>query len=445
VSAVDDALVTESFGSLAQYRAAGGGAGIAEARRRSPASVIAEVRAAGLRGRGGAGFPTATKWAAVRAAAGPATAVVANAAEGEPGTFKDRFLLRRNPYQVLEGLAIAAYAVGAARTFVAIKEGYRREVAALRRAEEEMHCAGLIGPVQIVTGPDEYLFGEEKALLEVVEGGRPLPRILPPYQVGLVARRGARNPAVVNNVETLAHVTAVLRHGGAAFRARGAPESPGTMVVTLSGDVRRPGVHELPLGVPLRVLLDDIGGGAANGGRIKAVVPGASAGLLTADRFDTPLDVDSVREAGSGLGSAGLVAYDDSACIVAVTLAFARFLAVESCAQCPACKQGGAGIVESLDRIERGEGSRKDVDAVLAKCGTVTGGQRCFLPSGLALLVRSAFGAFEEEIDEHLGRSCPRPRDLPVPKIVDFDDAAGTFSYDEGYRRKRPDWTREPA
>lgn len=440
---VQDHTVTGPAGSLAEYRAAGGGAGIAAAHRRGPASVIAEIHAAGLRGRGGAGFPTATKWETVRSAGAPATAVVCNAAEGEPGTFKDRFILRRNPYQVLEGLAIAAHAVGASRAFVAIKQGYHPEIAAVRRALDEMRSADLLGPVpvQVVTGPDEYLFGEEKALLEVIEGGRPLPRILPPYQVGLFARRDARNPAVVNNVETLAHVTAVLRDGGAAFRTRGTATSPGTTVFTLSGDVRRPGVHELPLGVGLRVLLNDIGGGAANGGRIKAVVPGASAGLLTEDRFDTPLDFDAVRAAGSGLGSAGLVVYDDSACIVAATLAFARFLAVESCAQCPACKQGGAAIVECLDRIERGEGSRKDVDVVLARCGTVSGGGRCFLPSGAALLVGSAFAAFEEEIDEHLGRSCPRPRDLPVPKIVDFDEATGTFAYDERYRLKRPDWT----
>lgn len=436
-----DHMVTDPAGSLQEYLDAGGGRGLAAARGRSPASVIGEIRAAGLRGRGGAGFPTGVKWEAVRAAAAPAVAVICNAAEGEPGTFKDRFILRRNPYRVLEGLAIAAHAVGATRTFLAIKEGYHREIGVVRRARDELAAAGSLGPVplQIVTGPDEYLFGEEKALLEVLEGGRPLPRILPPYQVGLFARRNARNPAVVNNVETLAHVPTILRDGAAAFRERGTPSSPGTTVYTLSGDIARPGVHELPLGVTLRALLHDVGGGAAQGRRIKVVVPGASAGLLTAEHLDVGLDFDEVAAAGSGLGSAGLVVYDDSACIVAVACAFARFLAVESCAQCPACKQGGAVIVDHLERIERGEGSRTDVDAVLARCDAAPGGSRCFLPRGMALLVRGALTAFESEIDEHLGRRCPRPRDLPVPKIVDFDGVE--FSYDEHHRHKRADWT----
>ena len=433
--------LSEPVASLADYRARGGGEGLAAAQR-DPAGVLAELAASGLRGRGGAGFPTAAKWASVRGAGGPNTYVVCNAAEGEPGTFKDRFLLRRNPYQALEGVAIAACLLGASRAFIVIKRGYRREIARLRVALDELQAAGLLGPspVQLVLGPDEYLLGEEKAAVEVIEGGDPLPRVFPPYQVGLFARRDARNPVAMNNVETLANVPNIARCGAAWFRANGTDDSPGTMLFTLCGDVRRPGVHELPLGLPLRVLIDLVGGGAVSGS-VKAVLPGASAGLLTAGQLDTPLDFEQLRAVGSGLGSGGFVVYDDSACIVAAVSAFAHFLAIESCAQCPACKQGTHGIAAALARIEEGSGSDQDLDTLLAKCSTVTGGRRCALPLGAALLVRSAVEAFGDEFRAHLGRPCPRPRVLPVPKIVDYDEEAGRFCFDERYRLKQPDWT----
>jgi NADH:ubiquinone oxidoreductase subunit F (NADH-binding) len=435
--------LTEPVDSLDEYLSRGGGEGLASALRRSPDEVIAEVRAAGLRGRGGAGFPTADKWESVRGSGGPTRYVVCNGAEGEPGTFKDRYILRRNPYLVLEGTAIAAHAVGASRAFVVVKSRYGPEIARLRGALAELVEADLLGsvPVQLVLGPDEYLFGEEKAALEVIEGSEPLPRIFPPYQLGVFAKRDSRNPTAVNNVETLAHVPNILCNGAAVFRTSGTDASPGSTVFTVSGDVRRPGVYELPFGLPMRALLDLVAGGPADGRRFKAVVPGASAGLLTEDRLDTTLDFDAMRDAGSGLGSAGFVVYDDSACIVAATLTFARFLAIESCGQCPACKHGTEEIAETLERLERGLGTEGDLDTVRKKVGTVTGGRRCALPLGAEALVGSALEAFGDEFAAHVGRPCPLPRDLPTPKITDFDDATGRFSYDERYRLKRPDWT----
>jgi NADH:ubiquinone oxidoreductase subunit F (NADH-binding) len=435
--------LTEPVSSLSDYITSGGGEGLSAALRRDPDAVIEEVRAAGLRGRGGAGFPTATKWASVRSTGSLTTYVVCNAAEGEPGTFKDRFILRRNPYQVLEGLAIAAYALGASRAFVMIKETYHREIEGLRRTLGEMEEADMLGPtpVQLVLGPDEYLFGEEKAGIAVIEGGEPLPRIFPPYQIGLFAKRDARNPTAMNNVETLAHVPNILHHGADCFRASGTEASPGSTVFTVSGDVKCPGVYELPLGMPMQVLLELVAGGPANGGRIKAVIPGASAGLLTGAQLDTELDFEPMWDAGSGLGSAGFVVYDDSACIVAAVLAYSRFLSIESCAQCPACKHGTEEITEALERIEGGRGSTEDLDAVRAKCKTVAGGRRCALPLGEELLVRSALAAFGDEFEAHLGKPCPLPRDLAVPKIADFDEEKGQFHYDERYRLKRPDWT----
>jgi NADH:ubiquinone oxidoreductase subunit F (NADH-binding) len=434
--------LTEPVASVRDYVRAGGGEGLAKAQRARPESVIDTIEAAGLRGRGGAGFPTAVKWRSIRAAGCPTTYVVCNAAEGEPGTFKDRWILRQNPYQVIEGIAIAAVVTGASRAFLVIKSAFEREIAVVQAALTEMREAGLLGtvPVSLVLGPDHYLLGEEKATVEVVEGGEPLPRVLPPYQVGLFARTGSLNPTTMNNVETLAHVTAILRRGSDWFRSCGTDESPGTTVFTLCGDVHRPGVAERPLGLSLRALIDDVGEGAAHG-QVKAVIPGASGALLTAGQLDTPLDFDSMRAAGSGLGSGGFVVYDDSACIVAAVLVFAKFLAIESCAQCPACKLGTLSIAECLARIERGEGSAKDLDTLAAKCGTVTGGQRCALPTGAAQLVRSALEAFPAEIEAHLGHPCPLPRSMPTPKIVDFDETSRRFTYDDRYQHKQPDWT----
>jgi NADH-quinone oxidoreductase subunit F len=429
--------------SLDAYLESGGGQGLAAALARTPEEVIEEVRRSGLRGRGGAGFPTGMKWRTVREDPCPTKYVVCNAAEGEPGTFKDRWLLRMNPYQVVEGLAIAAHAVGAERAFIGIKAGFGREIESLRGAMEEMSAREFTGPVSIelVGGPDEYLFGEEKALLEVIEGNDPLPRIVPPWMEGLFRQPGSPNPTAVNNVETLANVPHILREGAEWLRAFGTEDSPGTMLFTVCGDIRHPGVYELPLGLSLRDLVFGVGGGPPEGRDLKAVFPGASNTVISAEQLDTPLGFESMRAVGSALGSGGFVVYDDSACIVRATLAFSRFLYVESCAQCPACKHGTGAITELLERIEGGEGSDADIETILARALTVTDAQRCALPTGESLIAQSAIQVFGPEFAEHFGRGCPRPRDLPLPKILDFDEEAGDFLYDERYRLKRPDWT----
>jgi NADH:ubiquinone oxidoreductase subunit F (NADH-binding) len=429
--------------TVEDYVEGGGGDALTIALEAPPDQIVEEVRRSGLRGRGGAGFPTGMKWRTVRDDPCPTTYVVCNAAEGEPGTFKDRWLLRTNPYQVLEGMAIAAHVVGARKAFIGIKSGFRREIDRLREAMEEMAGKDMLGPVpiELVGGPDEYLFGEEKALLEVIEENLPLPRVVPPFMEGLFRRPGSPNPTVVNNVETLANVPHIVRNGAAWFRKIGTEGSPGTMVFTLSGDVSFPGLYELPLGTPLRDLVYGIGGGPAGGRELKVIVPGASNTVLIPEQLDTPLDFDSMGAVGSGLGSGGFVAYDDSACIVRITRAFSRFLYVESCAQCPACKHGTQQITELLERIDRGDGSDLDVETILARCMTVTDAQRCALPTGETLLVQSAVQTFGRELVEHFRRGCPRPREIQVPKMVDFDEGAGGFVYDERYRMKQPDWT----
>ena len=436
-------LPASPVGSLDAYLSAGGSEGLTAALGRPPEETIAEIKRSGLRGRGGAGFPTATKWEAVRGA-GPGTKhMVCNAAEGEPGTFKDRLLMRRNPYGVIEGLAIGAFAVGAQEAHIALKRSFTPELAAIRRAIDEFTEAGLLGamPIQVDEGPDEYLFGEEKALLEVIEGNPPLPRILPPYQEGLFARVDAPNPTAVNNVETLANVPNIIRDGAERFRSAGTDASPGTMLFTVCGDVQAAGVYELPLGTPLRTLVSDVAGGPPGGRSVKAIFPGASAGVLTADHLDVPMDFDALKEAGSDLGSAGFVVYDETACIVRALLDFSRFLWIESCGQCPPCKEESEQITAALERIERGEGTELDLSTARERTRTVTGGQRCALPTGEAALVESCIDAFEDEFREHLGRACPRPRELAFPKIVDYDETNGRFAFDDRYRYKRADWT----
>ena len=438
-----------SMPTLDDYLALGGGDGLAVAHEMGPEAVIDEVRRAGLRGRGGAGFPTAVKWEAVSRDACPTKYLVCNAAEGEPGTFKDRFLMRRNPYQLIEGIAIAAFAVGAQRAYIGTKSVFRRELDRLRKAIDEMQDADLLGPIpiEIVEGPDAYTFGEEKALLEVIEGNDPSSRVLLPFEVGLFATIDSPNPTVVNNVETLSNVGHIVRNGAPWFRLLGTDTSPGTMLFTVSGDVDVPGVYELPLGTPLRVLVQDIAGGPRGGRRIKAIMPGASNMPLRPEHLDTPMDFDSLARIGSGLGSGGFVVYDDSACIVTVLLEFSRFLYVESCGVCLACKLCGENIVDALARIEGGKADAADLLRIDTQALEVTGGRRCALPLAHATLVQGALRAFLPEFERHVGRTCPLPRKVLIPRFLDYDEKQGRFTYDEHYRLKQPNWAYldEPA
>ncbi len=431
--------------SLAEYVADGGFVGLQHVGHSTYEAVIDEITRSGLRGRGGAGFPTGVKWSGVIGGGSGPRYACCNAAEGEPGTFKDRHLLRLNPYQVLEGLAIAARVIGAARAFICLKRSFAPEINRVRTALDELRAAGLLGStggldIEIVLGPEEYLFGEEKALLEVIEGNLPLPRVLPPYLEGLFRRPPEANPTLVNNVETLANVPHILRHGAEWFRRVGTAGSPGTMIFTLTGDIRRPGCFELPLGTPLRRLVEDCGGGTFAGRTLKAILAGASNAVITVDELDAPMDFDSLREAGTGLGSGGFIAYDDSACVVALAHVFSRFLYVESCAQCPPCKLGTGEITRLLERLERGEGSAADVQIILARCGTVDEGNRCALPIGERVLITSLIRRFEHEFHEHFQSRCPRARLLFLPKIVDLDPMSGWIAYDARQTLKQPDW-----
>jgi NADH:ubiquinone oxidoreductase subunit F (NADH-binding) len=449
-------LPPEPIESIDEYLDGGGGDGLLIARRFGPEATIEEVAASGLRGRGGAGFSTGTKWASVRTAGSGRRYVVANGAEGEPATFKDRMLMRRDPYRIVEGAAIAALAVGAADAIIATKRSFTREAAAIRRAAIEMSERGLLGDltVSIVEGPDEYLFGEEKALLEVIEGNDPLPRLLPPYQHGLyatapaggweaetagVSARGDSNPTLVNNVETLASAAHILAAGADWFRSFGTARSPGLALATVVGDVERPGVHEIELGSPLSALLERCGG-PLPGRRFQAAFSGVSNAVLPASAFDVPLTYEDLVARGSGLGAAGFVVYDDTADLLSVARELSRFLAVESCGQCPACKTGAMQITERLLAIEEGRGTDDDLGVINASLRTVTDANRCFLGTEEQAVVSSVLRTFPEAVAAHLERTAPPPRPVLVPLVKDITDD-GVVIYDERHALKLPDWT----
>ncbi len=456
-------LPYEPLDSLDDWLALGGGDGLRAAQRLGRDGTIDELRASGLRGRGGGGFPTGAKWAGVAGGRGTHRYVVCNAAEGEPGTFKDRRLMRDNPYQLIEGVAIAAYAIGATEAFIGLKASFTTEIDRLQQAMADLAAAGLVGdvPIRLVPGPEEYLLGEEKALLEVIEGKDPLPRLLPPYLHGLfstapqmgwipagaaVGHRGPHesNPTLVNNAETLSNVPWILARGPEWFRTMGTASSPGTIVATVVGDVARPVVTEVEMGTRLSALLEGPAGGPLPDRTWKAIFSGVANPVVDRARFELPLTYEDFTAHGTGLGAAGFIVYDDSACMVNVARVFSQFLAVESCGQCPPCKLGSTEITDRLERIERGTGSDDDINAIGSWLGKVTDGARCYLATEEREVVSSILRCYPEEFAEHLdsGR-CPRPRDLLVPKVVDLED--GQVTYDESQARKRPDWTYAPA
>lgn len=440
--AVDRLLPAEPVPSLQAWIEDEGGLGYAHALEMSQDEVIDAVEAAGLRGRGGAGFPTHRKWRGVMEVAADSDSpifLVANAAEGEPGTYKDRTLMELNPYALLEGMLIGMYATGAERAYVCTKEKFTPSVERLRTAIQEMKDAGWTNAerIELVLGPDSYLFGEETAMLEVVEGKLPMPRILPPYQYGLWPTVVSPNPTVVNNVETWSHVTRILAHGADWFRQAGTEASPGTMVYTVVGDVENPGVYELPMGTPLRTLLVDIAGATD----IKAVYSGVSNAVITPEMLDTPLDFDEFRAAGSGMGSGGFVVYDSSRSIVDITATLSHFLAIESCGQCNACKLGNMEIAELLAKVQRGEANQRDLEDILKRTHHVTDQNRCFLPVGAQITVGSTIQYFVDEFVATVEKGEPTPQDVPVPLIDYIDHDHGETIFHERYHLKQPDWS----
>jgi NADH-quinone oxidoreductase subunit F len=458
--------------SLRGYLDAGGGQGVESARKVEPEAVTAEVEASGLRGRGGAGFPTGTKWRTVSANLSPElpTAVVVNAAEGEPGTFKDRAILRANPYAVIEGALIAAHAVTASDVVVALKASGAAERARVEAATAEMRDAGLLGDVAVTVavGPDEYLFGEETALLEVVDGRPPLPRIAPPYRRGVVelveheddvhtgsglaahvemagpGPETAAPPALVGNVETLANVPAIVHRGAEWFRGLGTQQSPGTIVCTVTGDVALPAVAEITLGTAVRAAIDEVAGGASPSRAVRAVLCGVSAGPLPPELLDTPLTYEDMARVGSGLGTASLIVIGEGTDMTAVAAGVARFLAVESCGQCTPCKADGLALADALERLCGGEGRESDLDTITSALRTVADGARCNLASQQQAVIGQIMRRWPDEPAAHAvaGGSGGTVEPLLVTEITELSD--GYVALDGRRRSKQPDWTHDP-
>jgi NADH-quinone oxidoreductase subunit F len=454
-------LPADPVRTLAEYEKAGGGAGLRAAVRLEPAGVIEEVAASGLRGRGGAGFPTGRKWSAVAAYASPVepTTVVVNGAEGEPGSFKDHAILRADPYRVLEGALIAAFAVGADTVIVAVKETFTREAERLQAAIEEIHAAGWATDVDVSVfeGPPEYLYGEETGLLEAVAGRGPFPRVAPPYRHGAEefgddpAPSAAKvemaapadltdaPPTLANNVETLANVTGILASGADWFRSVGTDESPGSIVCTITGRTQRHGVAEVPMGTPLREVIEQIGGGALPGRRHVAAMSGVANSLILADGFDTPVSYEAMRALGTGLGTGGFIVFDDTTDFVAVAAGVSRFLGVESCGQCVPCKQQGLEIAAILERMCKDEANDADLAELDKRIGTVADSARCNLALQHQLVVGDIRRLFPSEAAAHTHAAARPVEPELIAAIVDIED--GQAVLDERQREKQPDWS----
>jgi NADH-quinone oxidoreductase subunit F len=403
-----------------EYIADGGYAALASALGRPPHALIDEIEAAGLRGRGGAGYPTAVKWRAARAAPGSDKIVICNADEGDPGAYMDRTLLESNPHQVIEGMIIAAAAVGASRGLVYVRAEYPLAVRILSTAVGQARERGLLGidilgsgldfDIELFQGSGAFVCGEETALIQSVEGFRGMPRHRPPYPVerGLDGR-----PSVINNVKTLATVAPIVEKGSDWFRQIGTADSPGTAVFSVVGNVTHPGLVEIPMGVTLRELIFDVCGGIPNRKQFKAVqIGGPSGGCLSADFLDIPVDFDALAQAGAMMGSGGMVVMDEDACMVDVSRYFLDFTQKESCGKCTFCRIGTRHLLDILRRLTRGEGREGDLEQLERLGLDVKQGSLCGLGKTAPNPVLTSLAYFRDEYAAHIeegrcpGRTC---------------------------------------
>ncbi len=382
-----------------------------------PAAVTAEMKLSDLRGRGGAGFRTGLKWTFMPKDTPERQLtryVVCNADEGEPGTFKDRAIMEYNPHQLIEGMIIAGWAMQCRMGFIYVRGEFGWLVDKLDAAIQQARDAGYLGKDILGSGLDfdlltyrgagAYICGEETALLNSLEGRRGEPRVKPPFpaQVGAFGK-----PTTVNNVETLAAVPVILRMGGAAYARIGTPGNTGTRIYCLSGHIKRPGLYELPLGLPLDFIMNDLAGGSSTGKKIKAVIPGgASAPMFDAQDFDCPMDFDTVKARGSMAGSAGIIAMDEDTCMVRTLLRLTHFYAHESCGQCTPCREGCNWMEMILHRIEHGQGRPADLALLSSLLPRINLRTLCPLGDAACCPVESALAKFRDEFEHHIAQGC---------------------------------------
>jgi NADH-quinone oxidoreductase subunit F len=376
----------------------------------TPASVLDEVKRANLRGRGGAGFPAGVKWGFVPQNVPKPRYLCVNADEGEPGTFKDRYLMNHNPHLLLEGMIIASYAVGIHSAFIYVRGEYEVVTRRLEEAIAEAYGRGYLGKnilgsafdldVAVHRGAGAYICGEETALLESLEGRRGLPRLKPPFpaSVGLF-----QCPTVINNVETLSNIPFIIKNGAEWFIKKGLPKDGGTRIFGVSGMVKSPGIYELPLGTSLRTIIFEQAGGMKDGKQLKAVIPGGmSAPILKADEIDLPMDFDSLAGVGSMLGSAAIIVIDKDTSILEVLRVVAKFYAHESCGQCTPCRIGTGWINKIVKRMARGEGERDDIETIIRLATNIKGKTLCPLGDAAALPIAAICQKFRRELEGHL-------------------------------------------
>ncbi|MGH9480710.1 MAG: NADH-quinone oxidoreductase subunit NuoF [Terriglobales bacterium] len=402
--------------TLTGYLASDGFRALEKALAMAPEAIIEEVKQSGLRGRGGAGFPTGLKWSFVPKQSPRAKFVLCNADESEPGTCKDRLILEYDPFAVIEGMIIAGLAIGAHQGYIYIRGEYRYLLERMESAIEEARAAGYLGrnirgrgfdfELWAHTGAGAYECGEESALMESLEGKRGIPRLKPPFPAVSGFMGG---PTVINNVETLASVPPIIQNGGAWFAAFGPPKNGGTRLFCLSGHVNRQGVWEVPLGFPLRRLIEEMGEGILGGRKLKAVVPGGSSTpLLPAEvAWNLNLDFDSVAKVGSFLGSGGVVVLDETTCMVKFALRIMQFYRHESCGWCVPCREGTQWLEASLTRFHNGGGRDADITLLREVSENILGRTFCALGDAAAMPTISILDHWRQEFLDHLhGRPC---------------------------------------
>lgn len=398
--------------TLSVYLEGGGYKSLAKVLALKPEAVIEEVKKSGIRGRGGAGFPTGIKWSFIPRASPKPKYLVCNADEGEPGTCKDRDILRYDPHLLIEGMIISAFAVGAERGYIYIRGEFNFESRRVELAIEEAYAKGYLGDnvlgkgvrfdLAVHLGAGAYVCGEETALLESLEGKKGQPRVKPPFPANVGLWGG---PTVINNVETLASIPGIMEAGGAWYAGLGVEKSSGTKIFSVSGHVNRPGNYEVEMGISLRTLLEEYAGGVRGGwDNLKGVIPGGSSSpILTREACETvKMDYDSIARAGSMLGSGAVIVLDKTVCVVRALARISRFYRHESCGQCTPCREGTGWMAQIVTRMEAGGGRAGDIELLEELCGNISGKTICALGDAAAMPIAGAIRAFREEFVYHV-------------------------------------------
>lgn len=395
---------------MQEYRRTGGYTALQKAFAMQPSDIVNEVRKSGLRGRGGAGFPTGMKWSIAVADSQMPKFLLCNADEGEPGTFKDRIILEKNPHLLIEGITISAYAIGASFGYIYLRGEYPRARDILMKAIDQAYGMGYLGDnilgkgvsfhLHVHSGAGAYICGEETALIESLEGKRGQPRIKPPFPVN---KGFSAKPTIVNNVETLANVPYIIEIGGDAYAKIGNPECPGLKLFCVSGHVKKPGVYELPLGTTLREIIYGQCGGIYGDGKLKAVIPGGvSTPVLTPDKIDCPMDFVSLPRFGSMLGSGAVIVFNETADMARVCLRIVRFFEHESCGKCTPCREGVGWMRSVIERICRGDGRDDDLGLLKEVSNKIMGKTFCPLGDNAAVIVQSYIDNFRDDFTDKM-------------------------------------------